>query len=219
MFLILWLMKVYTHIHQASSHPFSYSVGVKHNICIIFHYATVLDFDWHTIYKVIQSVFLYLKHYLLSWHLRTRVHFLVRHEIRTKTTLLQFPKETNTSFYSFSHKLTEFWLMKRNFQTVTWRISCYDFKTILKSWEIWCFWTKYGTYPASYLWVFFIDGKFVRWLTEYGDVLWRRGALVRIPCNHGSTKQFKSAYKAVEITRLHIQIHFYISFAFINTIG
>ncbi len=72
------------------------------------------------------------------------------------------------------------------------------------------------TYPASYLWVF-MDGKFVRDLTEYGDVLMRRGALVRIPCNHGSTKQFKSVYK--EIARLHQQIRFYISFAFDNIIG
>ncbi len=35
--------------------------------------------------------------------------------------------------YSFSNKFTEFWLIKRNFRTITWRISCYDFKTILKS--------------------------------------------------------------------------------------
>ncbi len=44
------------------------------------------------------------------------------------------------------------------------------------------------TYPASYLWVF-MDGKFVRELTEYGDVFRRRGAPVQILCNHGSTKQ------------------------------
>ncbi len=42
---------------------------------------------------------------------------------------------------------------------------------------------------------------------------------LRILCNHGSTKQFKSAYKEVEMARLHQQIRFYISFAFINTIG
>ncbi len=40
-------------------------------------------------------------------------------------------------FYSFSHKYTEFWLIKCHFRIITWRISCYDFKTILKSWEIW----------------------------------------------------------------------------------
>ncbi len=74
------------------------------------------------------------------------------------------------------------------------------------------------TYPASYLWVF-IDGKFVRDLTEYGDVFRRRGAPVQILCNHGSTKQFKSANKEVEISRLHQQIRFYISFAFVITIG
>ncbi len=44
-------------------------------------------------------------------------------------------------------------------------------------------------------------------------------ALVRIPCNHGSTKQFRSAYKEVEITRLHQQIRFYISFAYVNNTG
>ncbi len=77
---------------------------------------------------------------------------------------------------------------------------------------------QHCTYPASYLWVF-IDGKFVWLVTEYGDVLSRRGAPVRISCNHGSTKQFKSAYKAVEMARLHQQISFYISFAFVNTIG
>ncbi len=49
---------------------------------------------------------------------------------------------------------------------------------------------SHHTYPASYLWVF-VDGKFVQ-LTEYRDVFRRRGAPVRIPCNHGSTKQFKS---------------------------
>ncbi len=37
----------------------------------------------------------------------------------------------------------------------------------------------------------FIDGKFVQ-LTEYGDVVWRRRAPVRILCNHGTTKQFNS---------------------------
>ncbi len=45
------------------------------------------------------------------------------------------------------------------------------------------------------------------------------GAPVRILCNHGSTKQFRSAYKEVEITRLHQQIRFYISFAFVNNTG
>ncbi len=80
--------------------------------------------------------------YLVSWHLRTWVCFLARHKICTNNyILLQFPKETNTrgskTFYSFSHKFTEFWLIKHNFRTITWTISCYDFKTILKSWEIW----------------------------------------------------------------------------------
>ncbi len=50
-------------------------------------------------------------------------------------------------------------------------------------------------------------------------MFWRRGAPVQILCNHGLTKQFKSAYKEVEPSRLHQQIHFYISFAFVNTIG
>ncbi len=54
---------------------------------------------------------------------------------------------------------------------------------------------------------------------EYGDVLRRQGALVRIPCNHGSIKQFKSACKEVQMTQLHQHIRFYISFAFVNTIG
>ncbi len=85
-----------------------------------------------------------LPSYLVSWHLRTWVHFLARHEICTNNyILLQFPKETNTrgskkdTFYSFSHKFTEFWLIKCHFCPITWRISCCDFKTILKSWEIW----------------------------------------------------------------------------------
>ncbi len=47
----------------------------------------------------------------------------------------------------------------------------------------------------------------------------RRGAVVRIPCNHGSTKQTKSAYKEVEMARLHQQTRLYNSFTFINTIG
>ncbi len=35
--------------------------------------------------------------YLVSWHLRTWVHILARHEIRTNNCiLLQFLKETNT---------------------------------------------------------------------------------------------------------------------------
>ncbi len=50
------------------------------------------------------------------------------------------------------------------------------------------------TYPAWYLWVF-IDGKFVRELTEYRDVFWRRGAPVQILCNHGSTKQLTKQYQ------------------------
>ncbi len=54
---------------------------------------------------------------------------------------------------------------------------------------------------------------------EYGDVLRRRGAPVRILCIHSLIEQFKSAYKEVEMARLHQQIHFYISFAFVNTIG
>ncbi len=61
---------------------------------------------------------------------------LARCEIRTnKYISLQFPKEMNTrgsktdAFYSFSHKFTEFWLKKRNYHTITWWISCYDFKT------------------------------------------------------------------------------------------
>ncbi len=37
--------------------------------------------------------------------------------------------------------------------------------------------------------------------------------------NHGWTKQFKSAYKEVQIAWLHQQIRFYINFAFVNTIG
>ncbi len=61
---------------------------------------------------------------------------------------------------------------------------------------------------ASYLLVF-IDSKFVWQLMEYRD----------IPCIHGSTEQFKSAYKEVEMARLYQQICFYISFAFVNTIG
>ncbi len=64
----------------------------------------------------------------------------------------------------------------------------------------------------------FIDGKFVQ-LTEYGDVFRRRGAPVRILCNHGSTEQFNSANKEGEMARLHQQRSFYISFAFVNTIG
>ncbi len=59
----------------------------------------------------------------------------------------------------------------------------------------------HSTYPASYLSVF-TDGKFVRLLAVYGDVLRRRAALVRILCNHGTTKQFKSAYKEVEKARV-----------------
>ncbi len=47
----------------------------------------------------------------------------------------------------------------------------------------------------------------------------RRGAPVHIPCNHGSTMQFKSAYKEVEMAQLHHQILFYISFVFLTTIG
>ncbi len=39
---------------------------------------------------------------------------------------------------------------------------------------------------------------------------------VRIQCKHDSTKQFKSAYKEVKMTRLHHLIRFYISFAFVN---
>ncbi len=42
----------------------------------------------------------------------------------------------------------------------------------------------------------------------YGDVLRRRGAPIRIPCNHGLKKQFKSAYKGGEMVRLHQQIRF-----------
>ncbi len=58
-------------------------------------------------------------------HLRTWVHFLARHKICTNNyILLQFPKETNTRD-------------SKTLSTSTWRISCYDFKTILKSWEIW----------------------------------------------------------------------------------
>ncbi len=82
--------------------------------------------------------------YLVLWHLLTWVHFLAR----------QFPKETNTSgrhllliftqntrrsktltpFTPF-HTNTEFWLIKHIFRTITWRISCYDFKTILTVWS------------------------------------------------------------------------------------
>ncbi len=54
-----------------------------------------------------------VKFYLVSWHLHTGLHFLVRHEIRTNNyILLQFPKETNTrssktdTFYYFSHNFT-----------------------------------------------------------------------------------------------------------------
>ncbi len=78
--------------------------------------------------------------------LQVCVHFFVtlRHQIHTNNyILLPFPKETNNrgsktsdTVCSFSHKCTEFWLIKRNFRTITWRISCYDFKTILNSWEI-----------------------------------------------------------------------------------
>ncbi len=55
--------------------------------------------------------------------------------------------------------------------------------------------------------------------SEYGDVLEKRGAPVRIPCNYDSTELFKSAYKVVQTARLHQRMHFYISFAFVNTIG
>ncbi len=71
----------------------------------------------------------------------TWMHFLARHEIRTNNYILlqfHFPKETNSdTFYSFSYKFTEFWLIKRIFRTITLKISCYDFKTILICWEIW----------------------------------------------------------------------------------
>ncbi len=85
--------------------------------------------------------------YLVSWHLRTWVHFLSRHEICTNNyILLQFPKETNTSSKNLTpftpfHTNLQFWLIKRTFHTITWKISCYDFKTILKRFENWCFWT------------------------------------------------------------------------------
>ncbi len=39
-------------------------------------------------------------------------------------------------------------------------------------------------------------------------MLRRQGALVQILCNHGSTKQFKSEYKEVEMARLHQQMFF-----------
>ncbi len=45
--------------------------------------------------------------------------------------------KNSDAFYSFTHKFTEFWLIKHNFRTITGRISCYDFKTILICWEIW----------------------------------------------------------------------------------
>ncbi len=64
----------------------------------------------------------YTKCYLVSWHLRTWVHFLARHEISTN---------------NYITAVSKFWLIKRNFRTITWGISCYNFKTLLKSWEIW----------------------------------------------------------------------------------
>ncbi len=55
------------------------------------------------------------------------------------------------------------------------------------------------TYPASYLWV--SDGK-----SESHS-------------NPVITVQQRSSNKEVEIARLHQEIRFYISFAFVNTIG
>ncbi len=62
----------------------------------------------------------------------------------TITTLLQFLYKTNTRgsktltpFTPFHTNLQSFDLIKRNFCTITWRISCYDFKTILICKDIW----------------------------------------------------------------------------------
>ncbi len=118
-------------------------------------------------------------------------------------------------------QMYRFWLIKRNFSTITWRISCYDFKNILICWEIWkriifnfsIAHIKPRIYGFSWTISLFSSSR----STETR----RRGAPVQIQCNinHGSTKQFKSAYKEVEMARLHQQIRFYISFAFVNTIG
>ncbi len=75
---------------------------------------------------------------LVSYLIRTYVHILARHEICTNNyILLQFQKETNTRGSTTLTPFTPFhtnlqsWLIKRNFDP-----SCYNFKTILKSWEI-----------------------------------------------------------------------------------
>ncbi len=78
--------------------------------------------------------------YLFSWHKHTWGHILARREIRTNkyihTVYVILTAVSSTSFIPF-HTNLKFWLIKQNFRTITWRISCYDFKTILICCEIW----------------------------------------------------------------------------------
>ncbi len=104
--------------------------------------------------------------YLVSWHLCTWVHFLAGREIRINNYITAVSKRNKVKLWHLLLLFTQMYrvlIKKRNFCTITWRISCYHFKTILICWrfEHWCFWTLDHTYPASYLWVF-IDGKFVQ---------------------------------------------------------
>ncbi len=48
-----------------------------------------------------------------------------------------------------------------------------------------------------------------------GEELWFESRVITVQ----GLKQFKSAYKEVEMTQLHQQVPFYIGFAFVNTIG
>ncbi len=165
--------------------------------------------------------------YMVSWHLCSWVHFLARCEIHSnKYISLQFPKETNTrgsnsdAFYSFSHKCTEFRLKKHNLRTIAWRISCYDFKTIWICWEIWK--PMLLNVSITHIQVH-IDGFLLMvnlFCSSRSTQTYLRSEELRLE-SHVTTVQQNSSnlHKEVQIAWLHQQVQFYISFAFVNTIG
>ncbi len=139
---------------------------------------------------------------LVSWHSCTWVRFLTRCRIRTNKYISLAAELT---------ELTEFWLIKHNFRTITWRISCYDFKTILIYWEVWKLMLLNVSITHLQLHIY----GFSITVDLFGVQTYLRGEEL-VQRNRSNLQQF---YAEVQIARLHQLICFYISFAFVTNIG
>ncbi len=141
--------------------------------------------------------------YLVSWHLCTWVHFFSEMRILY---LRPFPKWNLLFLFTQIYRV---WLIKRNFRTITWIVLSCDFKTTLISWEIW------KPMPLN------VSIAYIQ-LHIYGvsEMVGLFGSSeYRCTWEAKSTKQFKSAYKEVQMVWLHQKKNVFISVLHLSTLS